>query len=443
MATKQTTATLYPSGYNSTTYKYASVNSSYPLSNPVGKPSSNTTYSQINLTTGSSAETYVFYTFDCSSIPSTATIDSVACSAKGYISQTNSSRINTRQMQLYKGTTTAKGSATTLSTSTTAANMTCGTWTRTELNDINIRLYAKRGTSNTTTNYYLRFYGATLTITYTYELVTYTVTTSINGSGTISPSGNTSVNSGEDFTLEINTNSEDDEVTITDNGTNVTSRLVSASGEDAYTVTQKSGASYGFQQNYDANCQSGWWQSTNKAKASSASVSTVQFTVTQTTTVTLKVICYAESTYDYFLASAMDETLSTSASADSGAAFTTKNSNSTNVQTYTYSNVGAGTHSFDVKYYKDSYTDSNWDSAQFIIELSPSNVSSTKKTYTISNVSANHTIVVTVVSAATNDTNIYIKRNGTWTKATKAYIKVNGAWKEISVAHIKRNGGWT
>ena len=88
--------------------------------------SSSTTYATINLTTGSSATTYIYFTFDFSDIPVEATIDSVSCSAKAYISSTNSSRITTRQIQLYTGTT-AKGSASTVSNSTTAFNMTTGT----------------------------------------------------------------------------------------------------------------------------------------------------------------------------------------------------------------------------------------------------------------------------------------------------------------------------
>lgn len=50
--------------------------------------------------------------------------------------------------------------------SASAHDISCGSWTRSELNDCNIRLYAKRGKNSTTTTYYLRFYGATLTIVY-------------------------------------------------------------------------------------------------------------------------------------------------------------------------------------------------------------------------------------------------------------------------------------
>ena len=119
--------------------------------------SSNTSYATINLVTGSGAITYIYYTFDFSDIPAGATIDSVSCSAKAYISTTNSSRITTRQIQLFSGST-AKGSAYTVSNSTSAFTMTPGTWTREELQNARIRLYAVRGTSNTTSTYYFRLY---------------------------------------------------------------------------------------------------------------------------------------------------------------------------------------------------------------------------------------------------------------------------------------------
>lgn len=159
--------TVYPASYDSTNYSYQSVVSNYPLTNPIGKGSTSTSMCRVNLKTGSRATSYLFYKFDLSAIPANATIDSVACKVKCYINQTNSSRIATRQVQMYYGINTAKGTASTMSTSTTALNITCGTWTRAELDDCRIRLYVARGTSNTTTTYYMGLYGADLTVQYT------------------------------------------------------------------------------------------------------------------------------------------------------------------------------------------------------------------------------------------------------------------------------------
>lgn len=157
---KEYTVTLYPSAFISG--QYASISGQ---NNPVGKGSTSTSYVTINLKTGSNAETWAYYSFDTSSIPENAEIVSVACASKCYINTTTASRVGTRQVQLFTGTT-AKGSASTVSTSTSALNMSCGTWTRSELNNCRIRVYGKRGTSNTSTTYYFRYYGSTLTIKY-------------------------------------------------------------------------------------------------------------------------------------------------------------------------------------------------------------------------------------------------------------------------------------
>lgn len=163
MATGSLTA--HPGKYLEGDYSFASISNA---TNPVGKGANNTTYAQITLKTGTSAETWVYWPFDLSAIPSNATIDSVSCSAKAAVSVEISSYITSRTIQLYSGTT-GKGSATNLTTSETAHNLDCGTWTRAELQDCRLRTYARRGASSTSTNRYLYFYGADLTVTYTYK----------------------------------------------------------------------------------------------------------------------------------------------------------------------------------------------------------------------------------------------------------------------------------
>ena len=214
----QDTISAHPTGVASD-HAYASVSNT---TNGYAD-SSNTTYATINLTTGSGATTYIYFTFDFSDIPSGATIDSVSCSAKAYINTTNSSRITTRQIQLYSGTT-AKGSASTISNSTTAFSMTTGTWTRDELLNARIRLYGVRGTSNTTSTYYFRFYGATFTVNYSVNGIAYTIGATSNVTGTTVDPASQDVISGENAIVSIYTDSIDD-ITVTDNDTDVTDEL--------------------------------------------------------------------------------------------------------------------------------------------------------------------------------------------------------------------------
>lgn len=154
--------TAHPGEYLKGDYSFNSISNA---TNPVGKGANNTTYANITLKTGENAETWVYWPFDISAIPSNATIDSVSCSAKAAVSD---SHVKSRTIQLYSGAT-GKGSATNLTTSETAHNLDCGTWTRAELQDCRLRTYARRGASSTSTNRYLYFYGADLTVAYTYQ----------------------------------------------------------------------------------------------------------------------------------------------------------------------------------------------------------------------------------------------------------------------------------
>lgn len=165
--TKTGTITANASSHDTTNISYYSVSSSYPLTN-AHNGSSNTSYAQVYWTRNANAETYVYLRFDFSSIPENATITSITASAKGYVNTTNSSRVVTRQMQLASGTT-LKGTALTISNSTSTQTFSnTGSWTRTELQSAGVRFYVKRGTSNTTSDYQLRIYGATITVNYSY-----------------------------------------------------------------------------------------------------------------------------------------------------------------------------------------------------------------------------------------------------------------------------------
>ena len=217
------TLEVNPSSFDDDASQYASISSSYPVSNGF-TPSSSTTYAQFNLTTGSQAYTRIYYDFDCSAIPEGATINSVACSTKAYINTTNSSRISQRVIQLYSGDT-AKGSTSTISNSTTSFDMTPGTWTRAELQNARIVITIRRGTSNTTSTYNVRFYGATFTINYSIDGMAYDVMATSNVDGiTVEPESQ-EVFQGNSATVAINASSLDD-IEVTDNDTDVTSLLV-------------------------------------------------------------------------------------------------------------------------------------------------------------------------------------------------------------------------
>lgn len=168
MAKQEVTISVHPTSHDTTNIAYYSVSSDHPLSDGYDDSDSET-YAQVGFTRGTNAETYVYYKFDFSSIPEGATIKSVSAKGRGGSSVTGSSLVQTRQMQLATGTT-LKGSPLTLSNSYTEQTFSdVGTWTREELLDARIRFFTKRKSSNVNTNYTLRMYGATMTVTYEYD----------------------------------------------------------------------------------------------------------------------------------------------------------------------------------------------------------------------------------------------------------------------------------
>ena len=158
---QQFTVTFNLSSYDTTDYSY------YSLSNASNAytDTDSTDYASIRAKNGNNAETWVYFKFNTSSIPAGATIDSVVCSVK-VTHNANNTIFPTRTIQMYTGAT-AKGSATSFTTSATVRTLSVGDWTRAELTDARIKVYLKRGTTQSSTAYYGRLYGATLTVTYT------------------------------------------------------------------------------------------------------------------------------------------------------------------------------------------------------------------------------------------------------------------------------------
>lgn len=156
------TNTFYPGTYSSD----SSFGSMTNATNPVGKGSDNTTYAEFTSDIRSSTlyPAKVYWPFDVSVIPEDATIDSVDCNVK--VCVTSTTFIDSTSIRLCSGTT-AKGSSTSFtSTSATVRSLSVGDWTRSELADCRLYIYAM---PNFVMDATVRFYGADLTVTYTYQ----------------------------------------------------------------------------------------------------------------------------------------------------------------------------------------------------------------------------------------------------------------------------------
>ena len=401
-----TTVTSYPTSYTTS----GSI-SGTRYRNAIGNGANTSAVSGNDYASGgSSSKAYIYYSFEFD-IPEVATIESCTCQVKGHLENTSRS---TAQLDIMCGSTSKANSKFT-STSAQTITLNASSMTAAEANEVQLRF---------TIGYYGGLInGATMTIVYSINLTKYTITSSATDVE-INPSGDTEVYEGEDYELSIN---EENDVVVTDNGVDVTSQLIQKTKTDAnYTITNVT-SSYGFELN-----NSDYYESNNQGHSNSAAVCRVDIHVPVSATITFSIINYAESTYDFGLLSNIDETLDTDSSADTTNVYWSgKEHNSSSVQTITYSNVTAGEHFIYVKYFKDQYTDDNNDSLQFKIDitLNETFIPGTYWSYTLSNITTNHTIVVSLPASDV----LYIKLNGSWVEISETsvvYKKINDSWVE-------------
>ena len=198
--------------------------------------------------------------------------------------------------------------------------------------------------------------------------------------------GTTRVEEGTDQTITIYPT--DPILTLAlDNGVDITNQLSGNVPVNTFSVNARSGASYGFSLN-----SNGYYESTNKGQGNSAAVTRVNFELESDCVVTFNYINYAEARYDYGIFGKIDTALGTTYSADSNAylSCSTNTYNTANVQTVTYQ-MSAGSHFIDVKYRKDSSTNSYNDSLQFKVSLEATGGGGSY-TYTLNNVSKKHSL---------------------------------------------------
>lgn len=360
--------------------------------------------------------------FNFDAIPDRATINSFTIKFKA--NQSGNSTSTSYRPYICNNTTTLTCSCNTISTSVTTYTFTgiSASWDTIKGygNNFGIRLTCTRSNRNTAANLYI--YGAEILVDYSLP-IEYT----INSSGencTVSPNGLTTVYDGSVFTLRIESDSKP---TVTDNGVDMSDAVVQKQVSLDFDVSTAPNASYGFALN-----SNGYWESQNKGKASSAAVCVVSMDLPVECTVTFHLINYAESTYDYGLLSNIDTTLSNSASADSTNVYWNgSNKNSSNVQDAVYT-IPSGQHFIYVKYFKDSYTDSNNDTLQFKIDITPNEElpSNVYYEYRIDAVHENHTIVAIVQTAS--GPVLYVVENGQLVAISKIYRVTNGVLVEVT-----------
>lgn len=216
------TVVLNPTGNTGTSGLSTTTN--YPASNGYTNTSS-TTYARFT-PSSTSSNGYTYYTFTVPNIPTGATITGVTCVAKIRVS--NTSYVTNTGIQLYTGTT-AKGSSAAFSSTSSSNTVTINggsNWTLSEISNIRLRFQGRKGSSNN--NGYIYFYGANLTIQYTYNETVYDITSILSTDlvDSIDPGGLVNVSSGENYNLKIYTDSSlGDDIIVEDNGIDVTNQV--------------------------------------------------------------------------------------------------------------------------------------------------------------------------------------------------------------------------
>ena len=158
------TLTRYLSSYDTENSTYVSLSNETRAYDAIN---TSNWYANINLVTGSRAETFFYWQFDLSSIPSNATIVSVEVKARAAISTTNTNFVASKSIAVCRGTTIV-GNSTAITGTATTYTLDVGTgWTGANILDLKVLYYAKRGTSRTANAYGLWCYGALITVKYT------------------------------------------------------------------------------------------------------------------------------------------------------------------------------------------------------------------------------------------------------------------------------------
>lgn len=405
--------------------------------------SDSTNYASVNLTRNSQAETHVYWEFGSLNIPSGATIDSVSCAYKARTSSSNTSYISSATIQLYSGTTAKGSSKSILSTSTSASTITTpGTWTAAEINaGVRLYTYAQRGTSRTTSNYYIYFYGATITVGYTITGTYYEITSTSNVTGvTTSPLSQEIFQDREGEVTISTTLTAGTDFKVTDNGTDVTSSLTSASGSiERYPASYSTSGSINGSNYTDCIGKSAEDPDTTSGNDYSNSSGTEAYieysfdfsdipSAAAIQSVSVKVTGHCESTSSSSEVAEL-QLYSDSTAKGSMSEFTSTSDTTITMTpgTWTVSELQNAKLRFTIGYYGGKVQGVTWTVVYAVDGY----------LYTISNIAADH--VVTVVAIG-ND--VYIKKNGSWVKANGIKVKVNGSWVDVSSVKKKISGSW-
>ena len=430
------TIRLIPSTYYLSNSSYLSVSNA---SNMYDNTDS-TNYATVTNSRTSTSSYYIYVRgFNFDDVPSGAIINSFTVKLKAYESGVSTS--SSYVPYLANGTSTISGSTTAI---TTTASVHTFTGVTDDFDTISgygsnfgIRINCRRASKNTTS--YVYIYGAEIEVDYTMP-VSATVTSTLTGNGTISPSGAYSTYEDTEYTLTITPTNKSDTVTATKNGVDITSQLVAHGTETSanrvlgsYTLVSgsfNSGESYfeGLEGNgVDAS------QTTSNYYSSSSSTQAVftydmSFTLPSNANIT-RVYCevngHAESTSnssEYMCVQLKSGNTDLSEQINFKSISTSNTTITLEAETLpTVSQLASMVLECTLGYYGGAIN-----GATCYVEYDIGGGTVDHYTYTYI-VDGDATIAV-VIGGSQSQPKLYVKLNGTWAEVQSAYKKVNGTW---------------
>lgn len=435
------TARLTPSTYYLSSSSYLSVTNADNMYDNTDSD----TYGQVYNSRTSTTSYYIYLRgFDFDTIPAAAVVSRFTVLLKAR--QSGVSTSTNYQPYLANGTSAINGSCTPITTTAAVHEFTgvSANWDTLKGygSNFGIRINCRRASRNTAA--YMYIYGAEIEVTYTVPDPR-TVTTTLTGDGTISPSGTQTMYDGDEYELTITPTDKSATVTVTKNGTDVTSELVAHGAgatvslvpDDVTTSGIESGASYAqYAVGHSAESPSSSGSSSNMY-ASSYSTGYAAYTFdfsgipSGAVIEEMEVRCYGHRESSTISSSYVSQcVLYSGSTAISDEVDFPSTSNTLITLTPSGTVTRSQLNNFAVRHYVGYY-------GGLVLGITVEVTYSTGSgldhyTYTTT-ISGNMTIAVTIGGTVQTDT-LYIKNNGAWVAVSKAYKKVNGSWTEVSVS---------
>ena len=435
------TARLTPSTYYLSSSSYLSVTNADNMYDNTDSGS----YGQVYNSRTSTTSYYIYLRgFDFDAIPVAAVVSSFTVSLKAR--QSGVSTSTSYQPYLANGTSAINGSCTPITTTAAVHEFTgiSADWDTIKGygSNFGIRINCRRSSRNTAA--YMYIYGAEIEVTYTVPDPR-TVTTTLTGDGTISPSGTQTMYDGNEYELIITPTDKSATVAVTKNGTDVSSQLVAHGAgatvslvpDDVTTSNIQSGSSYAeYAVGHSAESPSSSGTSSNMYASSGSTgyaAYSFDFSGIPSTAVIeeMEVRCYGHRENATIDSSHVSQcVLYSGSTAISDEIDFPSTSNSLITLTPSDTVTRSQLDNLAVRHYVGYYGGLT---LGITVEVTYSTGSGLDHyTYTTT-ISGNMTIVVTIGGAVQTDT-LYVKNNGAWVAVSKAYKKVNGAWTEVSVS---------